>query len=555
MNQDVKDILARHKHLADERRTWEGHWQDLAEVMLPRRADFTGQVAAGGKRTDRIYDGTPMLARRGLSSAIDGLLTPKTSQWFQIKVQDDDLAEDDEVKAWIDESERRLMAALYDPKARFIQSSGEVNDDLVTFGTGCLYIGESRDLGRLHFRSYHLKYVFPAENGDGVIDTVFIRLSLTARQAEHRYGIENLGAKTREALKGETAKPDTKFEFLWLVRPRGERNHRRRDSTNLPFESVVIDIASEHVIKESGYHEFPFAIPRWDTASGELFGRSPGMLALPDANTLQAMGRTLLIAGQKAVDPPLLAASDSVLGTIKTFPGGVTPFDVTAAEGLGGRFPVQPLNTGGNIPLGREMQSDVRDQIWAAFFRNILQLPVAAPQMTATEVLERKEEFIRTIGPVFGRLEGDYVAPRVERSFAILMRGGAFPRPPDVLAGRDVDFTFASPVEQARKQIEAASMARSFELLAPLAQAQPGIWENFDGDAIARDTPDIFGTPRRWLRDKGEVEAGRQRQAEAAEAASTAQGIGQAADAAKRISDIPGGPEALASALSQGIQS
>jgi hypothetical protein len=136
LNQDVKDILARHKHLAEERRTWEGHWQDLAEVMLPRRADFTGQAAAGGKRTDRIYDGTPMLARRGLSSAIDGLLTPKTSQWFQIKVQDDDLAEDDEVKAWIDESERRLMSALYDPKARFIQSSGEVNDDLVTQPAG-----------------------------------------------------------------------------------------------------------------------------------------------------------------------------------------------------------------------------------------------------------------------------------------------------------------------------------------------------------------------------------------------------------------------------------
>ena len=93
-------------------------------------------------------------------------------------------------------------------------------------------------------------------------------------------------------------------------------------------------------------------MPRWDTASGELYGRSPAMLALPDANSLQEMGKPLLVAGHKAPDPPLLAADDSILGAIKTFPGGITYFDAEAARSLG-RLPVTPLTTGANIPLGR----------------------------------------------------------------------------------------------------------------------------------------------------------------------------------------------------------
>ena len=85
MPRDIDDLLSRHKRLKDQRRLWESHWQELAEVMLPRRADFTSERIAGERRADALFDGTPMLARRGLASAIDGLLKPKTARWsFQM---------------------------------------------------------------------------------------------------------------------------------------------------------------------------------------------------------------------------------------------------------------------------------------------------------------------------------------------------------------------------------------------------------------------------------------------------------------------------------------
>ena len=538
MPRDIDDLLSRHKRLKDQRRLWESHWQELAEVMLPRRADFTSERIAGERRADELFDGTPMLARRGLASAIDGLLKPKTARWFRIKALDEGLDEDEQVKRWLEVAEERLYRALYDRRARFIQRSGEVDEDLVTFGTGVLFVGEGQALNRLLFRSFHLKDVVLAENGEGEIDTLFISLRLTARQAAQRFGEAALGKDTREALtNGGEDKP---FTFLQVVTPRAERDGRRRDNRNLSFASLVIDVQSEHQVSESGYHEFPFAVPRWDTAAGEVYGRSPGMIALPDANTLQQMGKTLLVAGHKAVDPPLLVGDDSVFGTPKTFPGGITTFDMQAARDLG-RIPIEPLQTGFNLPLGREMQKDARDQIWAAFFRNVLQLPVDAPRMTATEVLERKEEFIRTIGPVFGRLESDYIGQVVERAFNILLRSRAFPEPPEALQGREVVFDYASPVEQARRQIEAAGAARSVELLAPFVQADPSILDNFDGDAIARDTPEIFGMPQRWLRPKEEVEGLREGRQQAQQAAALPGDAQAAANIVQTLAQAGGG--------------
>lgn len=165
------------------------------------------------------------------------------------------------------------------------------------------------------------------------------------------------------------------------------------------------------------------------------------------------------------------------------------------------------LDFGKNIPLGREMQNDTREQIWAAFFRNVLQLPVDAPKMTATEVLERKEEFLRVIGPVFGQLEADYIGHIAERVFNIMARAGQFPEAPEVLQNREIKFEFQSPIQQARKQIEAAGLARSFELLAPLAQFQPEIMDRVDGDQIIKDIPEAFGLPMKWTRSDTAVDA------------------------------------------------
>jgi hypothetical protein len=523
MSHRIDELLDRLNTLERDRSTWESHWQDLAEAMLPRRADFAVQPSAGAKRTGSTatrsnqFDSTPMQAARGLAAALDGLLKPKTAHWFKIKTEDDALNETDAVKRWLEAAEARMRAALYDPRSRFLQRSAEVDIDLVVFGTGILFIAESRRGRELRFRSVHLKEAYLAENADGDIDTIFRVFQLTARQAEQTWGRERLGEGPRRAL--ETGKPDEPFSFVHVVLPRADSNPRQPLRLRMPFASLWIDLASKHLLSEGGYHELPYVIPRWDTAAGEIYGSSPGMIALPDANTLNQMGKTLLKAGHKAVDPPLLVPNDGMKSARRTWPGGQTYFDAELLRHTQGRPPVFPLQTGANIPLGREMQNDTRDQVWAAFFKNVLNLPAGGPQMTATEILERKEEFVRVIGPTFGRLEADYIGPLAERTFNMLMRAGAFGPVeliPETLRGHRLRFEFVSPVARAVRQIESAALRKTIEDIAPLAAQDPSLLDHFDADAIARDVADANGVPQRWLKSREDVEAAREARAQTA---------------------------------------
>ena len=56
---DPKDIRRRYEALAAERRGWESHWQEIAERVLPRQADFIGTPHAWrqAQRQDLRFDG------------------------------------------------------------------------------------------------------------------------------------------------------------------------------------------------------------------------------------------------------------------------------------------------------------------------------------------------------------------------------------------------------------------------------------------------------------------------------------------------------------------
>lgn len=540
MTANVWDILSRQKRMVDRKSPWMEYWQRLGDILLPNNADFTVGTAPGQPRTDRIYDGQPRLAARQLITTVDGLLKPKHQRWFWLTVDDQDLAEDDEVKYWLEDTTDRMWHAVYRQEAKFTQRSGEVDESLIIYGLGALWCGLNRDQNGLSFRSFRLRDFHIDENGDGVVDVFSVTEHLTPRQAVQRWGEKAMSKAVMDRLTGDAKLADMKLPFMQMILPRDDRDAIRIDSQNKPYASIVVDVDNEHIVKESGFDEFPVAVPRWDTAPGEIYARSPGMYALPDARTLQAMAKTLLRGGQRAVDPPTWAISDGVLSPVRTFPGGLTIISADAVNQMGGRPPLGVLDMGQNIPLGRDMQQDVRMQVEAAFFKDIFSMPIEGRQMTATEILERKEEYQRTIGPVFGRLESDYIGHITERVFKVMMRFGAFLPMPEVLAeAGGLKFEYMSPVQQARKQSEAAGLIRAFEVLGPLAEVQPEIIDNFDGDQIARDAPEWANFTQKWLRPLSVVEerrAARQQQMEAEAAIQT--GIQGAQAGAGVVKDI-----------------
>jgi len=497
------------KRLRSNRSTFENHWQRLGELMLPIESNFTSQMVAPGERKRaNVFDSSPIIHARDLSAAIDSLLKPRSEQWFILRASDPDLNKIDEVKRWMEEVQNRMFAGLYQRETRFVHSSGRVDMSLVVFGTGVLFIGETRDLQNLNFRHIPLRNVYILRNIDGVVDTLFIQHSFTAKQADEFFG--NPGETAREAIADK--KYDKYIEYLQMVGPRKQFDPGSTRDKDMPFHSTWWDLKSEEKLRESGFSEFPFVVPVWDLGEDENYGRSPGMEALPDANTLNAMAKTILKAGQKAVDPPLLVADDSVIGSIRTWPGANTYFNVDTARDLG-RVPLIPLETGSDVPLGQQMLMDIRQQIADAFLQTRLKLPIDGPQMTATEVLQRKAEFVQDFGPVFGRLETDYIGPMIDRVFNIMLRGGAFPPPPPVLFGRNVEFEYQSPISRSKEQLESAAAQRTLEIVGQYGQIDPTVFDVFDGDEIAYGTASAQGMPLTWLKSPEEVRTIREQRA------------------------------------------
>lgn len=529
---NTPEILARWRDEEARKQPWNAHWEDLSRLMSVRRMGFVSTPEEGGSRVEDLFDGSPMQAARGLANALGGLLRPEGQDWFKLRVDDDQAEADGAAQEWLAQSEEELRDAVEAPQARFGQATGEADLDLVVLGTAILYVGDGKRPGDLLYQSIALTDGTPLFDEDGNAEGMFRRRRFTVRQAMARFGEDALSEETRK--KASDKRVDEKVEFLHAVLPREGGREDALIARNMPFAAKWIEVQAKHSVEEGGFHELPFVVPRFDTSSGETYGRSPAMIALPDAQTLQAMGETLLVTGQRAADPPLFAPNDGAFSEVNTFPGGLSYYDVETAVSVRGN-PFFSLDTGSNMPLTREMQQDYREQVRAAFYRNVLNMPTEGPQMTATEVMQRKEEYVREIGAVYGRLSTDYTAPKMERSFKILLRNGRLPPIPESLEGRRVAFEYDSPVKRMREEAAAFAAAEWASLQAQRAEIWPEAADVVDVEALARVEAKARRLPFEVVASADAVAAKRkqrQGQATAAQEAALVQEGASAADKA-----------------------
>jgi len=169
------------------------------------------------------------------------------------------------------------------------------------------------------------------------------------------------------------------------------------------------------------------------------------------------------------------------------YPGGHTVVDMTGFQGSGA--PIQPIQLGAFPDRIFEVWTKKNEQVAAAFFRDILELPsMRDKNMTATEINARLDQYLRQVAPVMSRVNDGYNAALVNRVFNIMMRENRYPPPPEEMYGEEIDFDYESPIKSARDKAEAMKIVEGLSMVLPLAEANPSILDNYDFDAIARIT-------------------------------------------------------------------
>lgn len=523
MAADPKSIKRRYEALKARKSVLEGHCEEIAEYCSPRHMGFTGYREKNEKRMTRIFDSTGVNALELLTAGLHGLATNPASKWFGLRVVQPGYEDNDSAKKWLSDVAQTMWAYMYAPYANLTTSLSECYHELGAFGTACIFIGE-RDAGGLLFQTRPLHECFIAENHENVVDTVYRKTTMTARQVAMQWP-KSHSEDVKKMISAN--KPDDPVEIVHAVYPRSDRERGKRNRVNQPFASCYMEVKAEHLLEESGYPEFPYAVPRWYKLPGEEYGRSPAMTALPDVKMLQEMDKTTIKGAQKAVDPPLLVPDDSLVGPVRTVPGGLLYYR--------GDREITPLQTGSNFPITLEMVEARQNRVRNIFFADVLQI-VSNTDMTATEVVQRTTERMRILGPIIGRIESELLGPLISRVFGILSRMGVMPPAPPDLAGLDMAIEFVSPIAMAQKQTEANALTSTLGVLLPMVEAtqDPSILKPFKKDKLAGWAWGIFGGDPDLVHTQEELAEMAQAEAEAAQEQQQAMMAEQAAKAANQ---------------------
>ena len=489
LSKELKDNLSK---LQSKRQTWESHWQEVANYMLPRKSDINVERTRGDKRNVQIFDGTAVHSLELLASSLHGMLTSNANRWFQLRFKEAVLNDSDEAREWLEDATDKMYIAFQ--RSNFQTEIFENYHDLIAFGTSCLFIEEDKD-DIINFSARHIKEIYITENHKGFVDTIYRKFKLTAKAALERFGKENV---SRDILTKFQKTPFDDVEIVHVVKPRNIFNPRKLDKQNMPFQSIYMEYEGGHIISIGGFREFPYVVPRYLKASNEIYGRSPGMNSLPDVKVLNKMVEVSLKAAQKQVDPPLLVADDAVILPIRTSPGSINYFR------SGSRDTIQPLNIGANNPLGLNMEDQRRNAISRAF--HVDQLLIQENRtMTATEVMQRNQEKMKILGPVIGRLQQELLQPLIIRVFNIMLRNKLFVEAPEILENQEIDIEYVSPVAIAQKGAELESIMRGLELFGSISQIAP-VTDYLDENGLVKKIINVLGLPAKIIKSDKEVE-------------------------------------------------
>ena len=544
MSNKIQRTIKRSEELfsSSERQNNENLWSELAEFMLNNQYDFnqnmtaskgidstSASVTAGGKKTRRLYDSTALQSVHDLAAAFQSTLTNPATEWSKLRFKDEELNNNAEAVSWLEKANK----AIHDRynESNFNTEMGKAYNSFVALNNLAIF-HESREdetgnFNGYRFTSLHLSKVAWAENAEGLVDTVYRKFRITARQANERWP-ESITDDMRKALENE---PEKEFEILHAIFPRDKEDIELNEvglapPNKRPIASMYI--TEESVLEDGGYYEMPIYVARWDLISGERYGRGPSLLALPDVRTLNRLKQRGLEAIDLQVQPPLLINQRDVFGPLDLRAGG---FSVVKDHNGIKQFQYQA-----RTDVLQFSTTDLQESIRRSFFLDKIQ-PLATLQkkerMSQLEVVKRLEEMQSVLGPVLSRLNFELLQPLLIRSFRMLLRAQQLPEVPEIILETNPEFEiiFDNQLARAQKVQDVSNIQQWVQNLAMLAQVAPEVMDNVNVDGIARHTAKVLGVPEIAVQNEDIVEQTRMSRQQQQEQA-------VALDSANKVADI-----------------
>lgn len=522
----------RYRSLENERNSFLGHWNEIDRYIMPRTARISDapDQSKGRKKDAAILDSTARLAVRTFTSGMMAGFASPTRPWFRLSTSDPDLADHGSVKEWL----WHVQQVLYEVfnRSNFYQILPQEFRKLGLYGTGCMSIEED-------FKQAIRCYSFPV--GSFMIaldhswrsDTLYRLFPMTASQLIKQFGMDQVSPTAQSLYKSN--QHEYPIQVVHACEPNLDRDTGKLDAKEKPWRSVYYEYGQtqELFLRESGFDEFPFLAPRWDTLGEDVYGYSPGMDALADVKALQKEQAAKLRAIETKVKPPMLGDSTLRATGASFIPGGITWIDNLAAQQHAGLRPVYSADSFSIKEVLQDIQ-ETQNRINKVFFVDLMQMLTdgnANSDMTAREVEERHQEKVFVLGPQYERLNDELFDPAIDRTFAIVSRKGMIPPAPPELHGQPLKVEYTSIMAQAMKLVGVPSLERVIGFVSNIGQFAPGAFDKLDTDEAIDQYADMYGVAPKIIRDIEKVMELRKKR----EAQQKMQAMAQMADPAMKM--------------------
>lgn len=502
-----------------ERSSFTGHWRLLGDHILPRRTRFfLSDNNKGDRRSNKIIDSTASFSARTLQAGMMAGITSPARPWFRLTTPDPDLADVSAVKEWLHTTTQRMNTVFL--RSNLYNALPIVYGDIGVFATAAMAVMEDEeDIIRCH--TFPLGSFVLANDAELRVRVFMREFTLSVRQivekfcplVEGKRDLSQCSATIRDAWTRGDAALEARHDIMHAVYPNPMADPRKLASKYKAFASCYWEKNSKRdenpFLKEEGFDEFPILAPRWEVSGEDVYGTNgPGMMALGDIMQLQLGEKRAAQALDKLVNPPMKGPTSLLTSPVNMLPGGMTWVDTNAgSQTLEPSYKIDP-----RFDHLEAKQAQVRLRIQRAFHEDLFLMLAQSDrrQITAREIEERHEEKLLALGPVLERLNTDLLDPLIDRTFAIMVRRGLIPRPPQELEGVKLRVEYISIMQQAQKLVSLVGVDRFAGFAVQLATVNRDVMDKVDFDEIIEEYGEATGIAPKILRPDDEVAAIRQ---------------------------------------------
>ena len=453
-------LIKRSKRAQAVKDLWRTLLSDAYEYLLPQRnlywsgEDGTKRDATPGqKKVDRVFDSTGQSSMIRFANRIQSKLMPAFQKWVTLKAGPLVPKEMKEaINRKLEEITNQLFAVMQ--ASNFDTAINEVLLDL-GIGTGAMLIlpGEDPNIP-VEYIPVPLGQISLEEGPWGGVSGIFRTHDMRVRNITKQWS----DASLPQELADKAADPEKGDEDIQILEATyGEKD----DSGAMIWYYDVIDPKSKARLVEREYKSNPWVTPRWIKVAGEVYGRGPGIQALPDVKTQNKLVELVLKNAALHISGVYTGVDDGVLNpnTVTIRPGVVIP----VASNGGTRGPsLQGLERTGSFDLAQMEWDKLTLNIKEILFDKNLP-PETGAVRSATEIVERVRELAQDIGSPFGRLMRELIVPLVQRTLDIMEKAQLIPE--IKVNGLTVQAVVVSPLAQEQNLAEVEAVVRWLDIL------------------------------------------------------------------------------------------